>query len=73
MTKEEVKRSAHQLILILAGIEAAGWVLIVLPWIKVIEGPAAIVAMALGVVLVVACLFGAVWTAIQLAKLQGLK
>lgn len=71
MTKDEVKKMAWQLLLILAAIEVAGWTLIVLPWLKVIEGPAAIVAMAGGIFLVVACLIGAIWTVVQLAKIQG--
>lgn len=70
MTKDEVKKSATQLLIILCVIEAAGWTLIVLPWTKVIVGPLAPVVMALGVFLVVACLIGVCWTAIQLAKIR---
>ena len=71
VTKEEVKKSAQQLLLILGCLETAGWTLIVLPWLKIIEGPFALVAMALGILLVVACLIGFIWTGIQLARLQG--
>ena len=71
MTKDEVKKMGRQLFLILAAIEAAGWMLIVVPWLKVIEGPAAIFAMAGGIFLVVVCLVGVIWTALQLAKVQG--
>ena len=71
MTKDEVKKSAQQLLLILGCLEIAGWTLIVLPWLKVIEGPFALVAMALGILLVIACLIGSIWTGIQLARLQG--
>ena len=71
MTKDEVKKSALQLILILGCIEVAGWTLIVLPWVKIIEGPFALVAMALGIFLVVACLIGVIWTGIQLGRIQG--
>ena len=71
MTKDEVKKNALQLIMTLGIIEVAGWSLIVLPWIRIIEGPLAMVAMVLGVFLVVACLIGAIWTGIQLAKSQS--
>ena len=70
MTKDEVKKSATQLLIILSIIEAAGWTLIVLAWTKVIVGPLAPVVMALGIFLVIPCLIGAIWTAIQLAKIR---
>ena len=71
ITKDEARKTAQQLILILGCIEVAGGTLIVLPWLRIIEGPFALIAMALGVLLVVGCLIGFIWTGIQLARLQG--
>ena len=71
MPNDDAKKSAQQLLITFGLIECAGWTLVVLPIVKVVEGPMALVVLALGIVLVVACLAGVVWTAIQLARIQG--
>ena len=70
MTKDEIKRNAQKLFVIFGVVEAVGWILVVLPLTKTIHGPAAAISLAFGICLVIACLTGAIWTAIQLAKLQ---
>jgi len=71
LPNDDAKKSAYQLLMTFGLIEGAGWTLVVLPIVKVVEGPMALVVLGLGIVLVVACLAGVIWTAVQLSRIQS--